>query len=266
MNAKLTSALAVAGLAFATQAAAEITFYEHENFNGRTLTSERQIYDMRRSGLNDRASSVVVDDGRWEICENERFGGRCIVLRPGSYPSLSAMGMNDRITSVRPVTRDMRVEDNRYAPAPVPAYAYRRRSDERLYEADVTSVRAVVGQAQERCWVEREQVGGDRDRNVGGAILGGIIGGVLGHQVGGGRGQDAATVVGALGGAAIGSQAGRDGGGYSQDVRKCATVSGSARPEYYDVTYNFRGQEHRMQTSAPPGPTVTVNARGEPRG
>ena len=40
----------------------------------------------------------------------------------------------------------------------------------------------------------------------GGAIVGGIIGGVLGHQVGGGRGNTAATVVGAAGGALIGNE------------------------------------------------------------
>jgi outer membrane lipoprotein SlyB len=49
----------------------------------------------------------------------------------------------------------------------------------------------------------------------GGAIVGGIIGGVLGHQVGGGRGNTAATVVGAAGGALIGNEVekNRDAGG-----------------------------------------------------
>ena len=40
----------------------------------------------------------------------------------------------------------------------------------------------------------------------GGAALGGIVGGVLGHQVGSGRGNTAATVVGAAGGAYAGNQ------------------------------------------------------------
>jgi hypothetical protein len=31
------------------------------------------------------------------------------------------------------------------------------------------------------------------------------------------------------------------------------------------VTYRFRGQENRMQMTTPPGATVTVNERGEPR-
>lgn len=39
-----------------------------------------------------------------------------------------------------------------------------------------------------------------------GAVGGALVGGVLGHQVGGGRGQDVATVAGALGGAYAGNE------------------------------------------------------------
>jgi outer membrane lipoprotein SlyB len=39
-----------------------------------------------------------------------------------------------------------------------------------------------------------------------GAVIGAVIGGIAGHQVGGGRGQDAATAAGAVGGAAAGHQ------------------------------------------------------------
>jgi outer membrane lipoprotein SlyB len=40
----------------------------------------------------------------------------------------------------------------------------------------------------------------------GGAILGGIAGGVIGHQIGSGRGNTAATVLGAAGGAYAGNE------------------------------------------------------------
>lgn len=39
---------------------------------------------------------------------------------------------------------------------------------------------------------------------IGGAVIGGVVGGLLGHQVGGGSGQDIATVAGVVGGALIG--------------------------------------------------------------
>jgi len=37
-------------------------------------------------------------------------------------------------------------------------------------------------------------------------LIGGIAGGVIGHQIGSGRGNTAATIVGALGGAAVGNE------------------------------------------------------------
>lgn len=44
------------------------------------------------------------------------------------------------------------------------------------------------------------------DPNLAGAAIGGVAGGVVGHQFGKGRGKTAMTVLGALGGAAAGSQ------------------------------------------------------------
>jgi uncharacterized protein YcfJ len=269
MNAIFRTALAVAGAAFAAQAAAQVVFYEREDFQGRSFTTETQVGNLERYGFNDRASSVVVLRDRWEVCEDARFRGRCIVLRPGRYPSLAAMGMNDRVSSVRTVSRNARFDDDRYAPAPVPVYDNHRRNNERLYEADVISVRAVVGPPEQRCWVEHEQVVQDRSQaNVPGAIAGALIGGILGHQVGGGRGRDVATAGGAVAGAVVGSNIGRDAGGQqvqTRDVQRCASVPSQARPEYWDVTYNFRGQEHRIQMTSPPGRTVIVNGQGEPR-
>jgi uncharacterized protein YcfJ len=270
MNAILRTAMAAAGVAIAAQASAQVTFYEHDGFSGRSFSADRRVDNFESSGFNDRASSVVVLSERWEVCEHARFGGECAVLRPGRYPSLASMGMNDRVSSVRPVGNKMRVDDDRYAPAPIPVYDNRRRKNERLYEANVTSVRAVVGPPEQRCWVEREQVvqKQDSDANIPGAIIGGLLGGVLGHQVGGGRGQDLATAGGAVAGAFVGANVGRNSGGQqvtTQEVRKCASVPNQDRPDYWDVTYNFRGQDHHMQMVAPPGPTVTVNNKGEPR-
>jgi uncharacterized protein YcfJ len=132
----------------------------------------------------------------------------------------------------------------------------------------VSSVHAVVGPPEQRCWVEPGQVREEpRGVNVPGAIVGAVIGGVLGHQVGGGHGRDVATAGGAVAGAAIGANVGRgDQTVYSQDVQRCENVQGQLQPDYWDVTYNFRGIEHRVQMNAPPGPTLTVNDNGDPRG
>ena len=291
MNATLRNALVVAGVVFATQAAAEVTFYEHEDFKGRSFNTEHQIDNFKRLGFNDRASSVVVDRDWWQVCEDVRFGGRCAVLRPGRYASLAAMGLNDRISSVRIMGGNARSDGRSYGPAPMPdeehhrnhnergnsnpymsapvaPYDYHRRYNERTYEANVTSVHAVVGPPEQRCWVEREQVVEERKSNAPGAIVGALIGGILGHQVGGGGGKDLATAGGAVAGAVVGANISRNHNEpqvSTQDVQHCANTARHARPEYWDVTYNFRGQEHRIQTTDRPGSTVTVNERGEPR-
>lgn len=269
MKAIFRHAIALAAVAMATQASAQITFYEHDGFQGRSFTTSKQVGNFERLGFNDRASSAIVASQRWEVCEDVRFGGRCVVLRPGHYSSLGAMGLNDRVSSVRVVNRNARIEEDRFAPAPAPVYDARRRNNEQLFEANVTSVRAIVGPPEQRCWVEREQVAQDSNNsNVPGAIAGALIGGILGHQVGGGTGKDLATVGGAIAGGAIGAQAGRDGqtqAARTQNVQRCSNVPSQARPELWDVSYTFRGQEHRVQMTTPPGATIRVNRLGEPR-
>jgi hypothetical protein len=252
--------LAAAIVAASMPAAAQITLYGQEEFDGRSITIDSGERNLRSQNFNDRASSAIVSGGRFEVCEDENFRGRCMVLRPGQYPSLAAMGMGNAISSVRSVGRDVTYEERRFAPPPPVAYDYRRRPDERLFEADVIGVRAVYTQGERRCWVERQDVPvGDRD--VGGAVAGAVIGGILGHQVGSGRGNDAATVGGALLGGLLGSQAGSTYA--SRDVERCHDVRG--RPAFWDVTYRFRGVDRTVQMSRPPGPTITVNRLGEPR-
>lgn len=361
MTSSVKTLFAVAAVAMAAHASAQVTFYEQDNFQGRSFTTQRQVNNLERFGFNDRASSVEVIGNRWEVCEDAQFRGRCMVLRPGKYPSLSAMGLNDRVSSVKAINRNARIDNGRYAPLAVTAAAqvtfyqqenfggpsfstsqgvqnfqtqnfndrassvlvtsgqwevcedarfggrcailregrypslaavglnnrisstrlvsneapnaavapdYRQRNNERLYEATVTSTRAVVGTPEQRCWVEKEQIAQNQNNaNVPAAIAGALVGGILGHQVGGGTGKDLATVGGAIAGAAVGNNMGRNNTeqAATRDVQRCENVNGQARPQYWDVTYNFRGVDHRVQMTTPPGPSVTVNEQGEPR-
>lgn len=156
----------------------------------------------------------------------------------------------------------------RYRPAGPPA-VYATPPAPQFYQAPVTSVRAVVGPPEQRCWIERQQVVEERSNaiNVPGAVVGAVIGGVLGHQVGGGRGKDIATVGGATAGAVIGANVGRGGTQVAtRDVQRCAYVPNDARPAYWDVTYTFRGVPHRAQLAAPPGRTLLVDTNGMPQG
>ncbi len=257
--------LAVTALTAAAHASAQITFYEREGFRGPAFSPDKQVRNFQRAGFNDQASSVVVDRGRWEVCEDARFEGRCVVLRRGSYDSLRGMGLDNRISSVRPVANRARYDNEAPQPLAAPTYEYRQRPDERIFQAPVTSARAVVGPPEQRCWVERQQVQQRPELNTAGGIIGGVLGGILGHQVGGGTGKTAATIGGAVGGAALGANVDRlrdrDSG---QDVRRCENVA-STTPQYWDVVYNFRGLEHRVQMTTLPGATITVNSNGEPR-
>ena len=236
---------------------AQITFYENENFGGKSFTTEQARENFLNVGFNDRASSMEVVGQSWEACEHAGYQGRCVLLRAGRYPTMASMGLDKQISSVKIAG----------AAAPVANRDYRRRQNERTYEADVTSVKAVVGTPEQRCWVEAGQVEAKGKVNIPGAIAGAILGGILGHQVGGGVGKDVATAGGAVAGAVVGANVGRTSGGQTgPDVKRCEDMPGSAKADYWDVSYVFRGQEHRVQMTAPPaGPTITVNEQGEPR-
>ena len=73
-----------------------------------------------------------------------------------------------------------------------------------------------------------------------GLIAGGLLGGLLGHQVGQGRGNTAATVIGAAGGAYAGNQVERNA---KKTVQYDVTVrmdDGSVRTITYDIEPGFR--------------------------
>jgi uncharacterized protein YcfJ len=261
----IKAAFAASALVLASQAMAQIVLYEGEGFRGRSVVVDQQVRNLERRALGGTAASAVVERGRWEVCEQPRFEGRCAVLRRGNYPDLQGTGLQWNIASIRPAD-----ERRRYDLAPQAStddYSWRRRANERIHEVPIRQVRAIMGSANQRCWVERQAVQGvNPNANVGGAVAGAIIGGILGHQVGGGSGKDAATAVGAIGGAVVGNNmAGRSGPGYAtQDVQRCETVQGA--PAYYEVTYDYRGVLHTAQMSTvPQSNTILVNERGEPR-
>ena len=104
----LLRAIALAcGILAASFAWSDATFYEHDDFRGRSFTVTDRVDDFARFGFNDRASSAVVRRGSYQICEHSEFRGRCVTLAPGSYGSLRALGLNDRVSSARPTTRSV---------------------------------------------------------------------------------------------------------------------------------------------------------------
>lgn len=84
-------------------AEAGITFYENENFTGRTLHTDRAAENFVNRGFNDRARSAIVEGSGWEVCVDINYMGGCTLLKPGRYPSLRSLA--SQISSTRPVSR-----------------------------------------------------------------------------------------------------------------------------------------------------------------
>ncbi len=79
-----------------------IVLFSKSRFGGAKLAPHNnEVRTLERYDFNDQAGSVIVNVGRWELCEHADFGGRCIVLEPGRYERLD--DMNNQISSLRRV-------------------------------------------------------------------------------------------------------------------------------------------------------------------
>lgn len=78
----------------------DVVLFQDGNFRGPETGVSRDSRNLSEIGFNDRVSSIVIREGRWEFCEHADFRGRCEVFGPGRYPSID---MNDRFSSMRRV-------------------------------------------------------------------------------------------------------------------------------------------------------------------
>ena len=85
----------------ALAAAPDITFYQLNGFQGRAYAANQTISNFADIGFNDRANSVVIRGGAWQLCSDAYFRGRCVTLNPGEYPSLASMGLANVVSSAR---------------------------------------------------------------------------------------------------------------------------------------------------------------------
>ncbi|MCW5220488.1 glycine zipper 2TM domain-containing protein [Verminephrobacter aporrectodeae subsp. tuberculatae] len=94
-----------------------------------------------------------------------------------------------------------------------------------------------------------------------GAVLGAIAGGAAGNAVGKGTGRAAATVIGVLGGAALGNHI-EGGRPQYQDVQRCTTDTYyENRTVGYDVVYEYAGQQYTTRTQNDPGRWIALSVR-----
>jgi len=84
----------------ASPAAGRITFFQARDFGGRPFAIDQSLPNFDSTGANDRAVSVIVEGGSWEVCVDADFRGECRMLAPGRYATLDSF--TNRISSARP--------------------------------------------------------------------------------------------------------------------------------------------------------------------
>jgi hypothetical protein len=89
-------------LVAASAYAGQITLYERQHFQGRSITTSDGLSVVATPAFGSTASAVVVSDGVWEACNDSYFRGRCAELVPGNYAAID-VELNGRVASVRPV-------------------------------------------------------------------------------------------------------------------------------------------------------------------
>ena len=80
----------------------QIILYAHAGFKGKELALESSTSELRSYNFNDKASSVKVQSGTWNLWQNINFTGRCYQVGPGDYDSgiIREKIGNDVISSV----------------------------------------------------------------------------------------------------------------------------------------------------------------------
>ena len=81
-----------------------ITLYDEPLFGGRSISVKDSVDNLRSRGFHDRAESVRVVSGTWELCSEPGFR-KCQTVS-GDVAHLSTLGLNKKLSSVRPVGWD----------------------------------------------------------------------------------------------------------------------------------------------------------------
>jgi hypothetical protein len=89
-----------------------VELFDQFDFGGSRFPVDVRVDNLDVTRWNDRAVSMIVHWGSWELCTDAYYRGSCMIYGPGSYPDIGG-GMTRQLSSIRPATER--------APAP-PAY------------------------------------------------------------------------------------------------------------------------------------------------
>ena len=106
LGAIITTPLLLAGAASAQydapQDEAALILFSGPDYSGEAVNIFDPIHALPDIRFNDRARSVAVLSGAWEICEHSDFTGRCVLLRE-DVPDLRYFDLDGDVSSVRPI-------------------------------------------------------------------------------------------------------------------------------------------------------------------
>ena len=94
--------LALAVPAVAADTSSTIIVYDSPNAGGDHATFQTATPKLSETAFNDRISSVFIVAGKWELCTDKDFKGKCVTLNQG-LTNLDAT-MNNLVSSLRPST------------------------------------------------------------------------------------------------------------------------------------------------------------------
>ena len=87
--------------------------YSNPDFSGRSLRVTGPIPRLADYRFNDRASSIRITGGAWEVCVDANYRGRCEVFEYRE-DRLNDIRLNNKITSIRPVSYGYAGRRDRY--------------------------------------------------------------------------------------------------------------------------------------------------------
>lgn len=79
--------------------AMRLVLFDELNYRGRAFNVDNARPTL--TGFNNRAESVQVFGGTWELCDSAGFRGRCVVVS-ANVQDLGALGLRNRVGSARP--------------------------------------------------------------------------------------------------------------------------------------------------------------------
>ena len=81
--------------------AGEVTLFSGYDLSGRESIVRGDVGNLQSQGFNDRAMSLMVHAGRWEVCTDADFRGECRVFESGPHRDLNRFA--NQISSLREI-------------------------------------------------------------------------------------------------------------------------------------------------------------------